>query len=64
MVLRQRVPQGWEVPMNGIVPKFSRAPGAVKHTGPLLGEHTEAVLSELCEVSTDELTALRNDGVI
>lgn len=64
MVLRQRVPQGWEVPMNGIVPKFSRTPGAVKHTGPLLGEHTEAVLSELCEVRTDELTALRNDGVI
>lgn len=64
MVLRRRVPQGWEVPMAGIVPKFSRTPGAVTHTGPLLGEHTDVVLTELAGATPDELAELHEAGVL
>lgn len=35
-----------ELPMPGIVPKLSRTPGAVRHAGPALGEHTAAVAAE------------------
>ncbi|MGH3745018.1 MAG: CoA transferase, partial [Mycobacteriales bacterium] len=35
-----------ELPMPGIVPKLSRTPGAVRHPGPALGEHTAAVAAE------------------
>jgi formyl-CoA transferase/succinyl-CoA--D-citramalate CoA-transferase len=64
MVLRHRAPQGWEVPMAGIVPKFSRTPGAVDHTGPRLGEDTLAVLTELAGVTDTELAELSEAGVI
>jgi crotonobetainyl-CoA:carnitine CoA-transferase CaiB-like acyl-CoA transferase len=35
-----------ELPMPGIVPRMSRTPGTVRHPGPRLGEHTDAVLAE------------------
>lgn len=64
MVLRRSVPEGWEIPMNGIVPKFSRTPGEVVTTGPRLGEHTVEVLARLAAASEDELRSLADDGVI
>jgi formyl-CoA transferase/succinyl-CoA--D-citramalate CoA-transferase len=64
MVVRRQVAQGWEVPMNGVVPKFSRTPGGITHTGPALGEHTDAVLTDLTGISDAELRALRDAGVI
>ena len=33
-------------------------------TPPLLGEHTDALLNELCGVDPDEFKRLREDGVI
>ena len=48
-------PDGWEVPMSGVVPKFSRTPGSVDRTGPELGEHTADVLGELAGVDGTEL---------
>ncbi|HEX7354376.1 MAG TPA: CoA transferase [Mycobacteriales bacterium] len=35
-----------ELPMPGIVPKLSRTPGAVRHPGPALGQHTAALAAE------------------
>ncbi|MEX0427924.1 CaiB/BaiF CoA transferase family protein [Nocardioides sp. DS6] len=35
------------VSVTGVVPKLSRTAGAVRHRAPLLGEHTDEVLSEL-----------------
>lgn len=37
---------GFEVPMTGVVPRFTRTPGTIRDVGPDLGEHTEEVLSE------------------
>ena len=47
MVLRRTARAGFELPMTGIVPRFSRTPGAVRDVGPGLGEHTEEVRTEL-----------------
>ena len=55
---------GTELPMNGVVPKFSRTPGTIDHTGPPLGAHTDAVLRELAGVDDAELARLHADGVV
>ncbi len=47
MVLRAQSAQGWDVPMNGIVPRFVGTPGAVRHPGPTLGAHTDEVLRDV-----------------
>lgn len=47
MVLRATARGGFEVPMTGIVPRFSRTPGAVRDVGPALGEHDAEVRAEL-----------------
>jgi formyl-CoA transferase len=61
-----RLAAGFEraVPMAGIVPKLSRTPGAVRHVGPALGEHTDPVLTELLDTTPATLAELRADGVI
>ncbi len=47
MVVRRTARAGFETPMNGIVPRFSRTPGSVRDVGPDLGEHTDEVRAEL-----------------
>jgi len=64
MVLRATTVQGWDVPMNGIVPKFAATPGVVRHPGPTLGEHTDAVLREVAGLSDDEIRDLRAAGLL
>ena len=64
MVLRLPSTQGWDVPMTGVVPKFSRTPGGVRRAGPRLGADTDAVLRELAGVSDAEVERLRTGGVV
>jgi formyl-CoA transferase len=64
MVHRITSTQGWDVPMTGIVPKFSSTPGSIRHAGPRLGAHTDEVLRELLAVDESELASLRADGVV
>jgi crotonobetainyl-CoA:carnitine CoA-transferase CaiB-like acyl-CoA transferase len=47
MVLRRTARAGFDLPMTGIVPRFSRTPGAVRDVGPALGEHSAEVAAEL-----------------
>jgi succinyl-CoA---D-citramalate CoA-transferase len=46
MILRRRTPDGWEVPMSSVVPKFSRTRGEVRWTGPELGADDDALPDE------------------
>jgi len=55
---------GEPMPMNGVVPKFSRTPGSVDSTGPVLGQHTVEVLSRLCDLDEAALADLADTGVI
>jgi formyl-CoA transferase len=63
MVRRVTTAQGWEVPMTGVVPRFTETPGTIRHPGPSLGEHTDEVLAELLGLGCDELARLRAEGV-
>jgi formyl-CoA transferase len=64
MVRRVTSTQGWEVPMTGVVPRFTETPGSIRHPGPRLGEHTDEVLAEVLGLGADEIAALRADGVL
>jgi formyl-CoA transferase/succinyl-CoA--D-citramalate CoA-transferase len=61
-----RLAAGFErdVPMAGVVPKFSRTPGTIRAVGPALGEHTDAVLHDLAGCGEAEIAALRDAGVV
>jgi crotonobetainyl-CoA:carnitine CoA-transferase CaiB-like acyl-CoA transferase len=52
------------VPMAGVVPRFSRTPGRIRHAGPPLGAHTDEVLRDLGGYAPADLAALRHAGVI
>lgn len=50
--------------MQNVFPRLSASPGEVRHTGPLLGEHTDAVLREWLDYDDDRIAGLRGDGII
>ena len=51
-----------EIP--AIHPRLEDTPGRTDHAGPDLGEHTDVVLSSLLNLSSEEITQLRNDNVL
>lgn len=56
-------PRAGEIRVVGVPVKFSKTPGAIRLAPPLVGEHTDAVLSEL-GYSGAEIEGLRREGVI
>jgi crotonobetainyl-CoA:carnitine CoA-transferase CaiB-like acyl-CoA transferase len=52
------------VRMQGIYPRFSRTPGAIRGGAPRLGEHNEEIYGQLIGLSADELATLRREKVI
>ena len=64
MVRRLTSNQGWDVPMTGVVPRFTETPGTIRHAGPALGEHTDEVLRDLLGLDHDEIASLRSDGAV
>jgi len=64
MVVRAASRAGYQVPMPGVVPKFSRTPGGVADVGPTLGEHTRTVLRELAGVGDAEWSSLVAQGTV
>ena len=57
-------PMFGKLKMQNAFPKLSETPGRVRWPGPMLGEHTEAVLRDLAGCSEDRLAELRAKGVI
>jgi formyl-CoA transferase len=55
--------EGGRAPLTGPAAKFSRTPTRIRSGPPALGEHTDAILTEL-GVPEDERAQLRSDGVI
>src|SRR5690606_28170799 len=54
---------GSSLKVPGVVPKLSATPGRFSGGGPLLGEHTDSVLTQL-GLGREELERLKKSGVI
>jgi crotonobetainyl-CoA:carnitine CoA-transferase CaiB-like acyl-CoA transferase len=52
------------VRMQGVYPRFSRTPGQIRSGAPRLGQHNDEVYGEILGLGSDEVDALRRDGVI
>lgn len=63
MVIEVEHPLLGKVKQLGIVPKLSDTPGKVRCLSPLLGEHTDEILSAL-DYGREEIDRLRGEGVI
>jgi len=63
MILRDSLPDGTEVRMPGITPKFSETPGKVRWLGQDMGFHTSAVLQDM-GFDEGQIAALKTDGVV
>ena len=57
-------PTAGDVRHEGIVIRPALTPGSLRTPSPLLGEHTDAVLSEILAMPPDEIAALRVGGVL
>lgn len=57
-------PQIGRLRMQNVAPRLSATPGEVRHPGPALGQHTEAVLRELAGLDEAAIAALREERVI
>lgn len=52
------------VKMQSVVPKFSRTPGEVRHSGAAIGADNDAVYTDWLGIDPDELLRLKNEGAI
>jgi len=52
------------VALPGVVPKLSATPGAIKHAGHRVGEDTFDVLSDVLELTREQIESLARDGVV
>jgi formyl-CoA transferase len=50
--------------MQNVAPRLSDTPGAVRHAGPELGEHTEDVLKGILGIASERLDDWRARGII
>jgi len=57
-------PLAGEVRVEGVVHHLSATPPRLDRPAPLLGEHTDELLTELLRLSPDEITALHTRGVL
>ena len=53
-----------DIRMQGAFPKLSDTPGEVRWVGPELGEHTDAVLTELLGYDDAKVASLKASGVV
>ncbi|MFD1204525.1 CaiB/BaiF CoA transferase family protein [Sporosarcina contaminans] len=51
------------IKVPGIVPKFSKTPGAIRHRAPDLGEHNEEILSQL-GYNNEDMREFQKEGII
>ncbi|MFQ5838639.1 MAG: CaiB/BaiF CoA transferase family protein [Thermoplasmata archaeon] len=64
MVLDVRYPSGGSVRMANSPLRLELTPGRIRGAPPVLGEHTEEVLSQLLGMSEEEVSRLRREGAV
>ena len=64
MIVEYDHPQVGKVRLPGNPIKMSGMEGTISNPAPMLGEHTDAVLTTLLHLSADEIAALRKSGAL
>ncbi|MEQ8196239.1 MAG: CoA transferase [Rhodospirillales bacterium] len=64
MLIEMPDPELGSVTVPGVVPKLSKTPGTVRHTGHRIGEDTRAVLTRIAGLADQDVDALEAAGVI
>lgn len=64
MLKEVTLPGGEKLLVPGIVPKLSETPGDIEWNGPTLGAHNEEVYSTFLGLTQDELSRLKERGII
>lgn len=64
MVVEIEHPTIGKMCVQGVTVKFSETPGAVEKPAPLLGQHTEEVLTNILGISNDNISNLRAKNII
>lgn len=57
-------PRLGSIKIPGVVPKFSKTPGRIRHRAPDLGEQNDYIYREQLGISDEEITRLKKKGVI
>lgn len=63
-ITRLTHPEYGELAMQNVVPKLSKTPGKIRHTGPDLGQHNTEVFKNLLDLNDDAIASLKADGII
>lgn len=63
VIEKVRSADGLEVDVPGIIPKLSGNPGAIHARGPVLGEHTDAILGQ-AGLTAEDISALKAKGIV
>ena len=53
-----------KVPVSGIVIKLSETPGSIKTPVPKIGQHNKEIYGELLDYDDNELSQLKEEGII
>jgi crotonobetainyl-CoA:carnitine CoA-transferase CaiB-like acyl-CoA transferase len=61
---RVATPEGDSVECDGVPFKMSETPGSIAAPGPLLGEHTDAVLQRVLDLTPETIAALRAQRIV
>jgi len=64
MVVEVEHPTAGKVKLLGVPYKFSETPASVRTAPPLLGQHTEEVLSSMLGMNAEEIASLQAAGVV
>jgi crotonobetainyl-CoA:carnitine CoA-transferase CaiB-like acyl-CoA transferase len=63
-ILNMDHPKAGRVPMQGFSVHFGDSPMQLRHSPPMLGEHTNAILQEWLAMTPERITQLRTSGAI
>ncbi|UOF91166.1 CoA transferase [Fodinisporobacter ferrooxydans] len=63
-IIEVKHPRLGQIKVPGIVPKFEKTPGSIRHVAPDLGEHNNEILSSFLGLNPKEIEELRENGVI
>jgi crotonobetainyl-CoA:carnitine CoA-transferase CaiB-like acyl-CoA transferase len=63
-IIEVKHPRLGKIKVPGIIPKFEKTPGTIRHIAPDLGEHNQEILRGMLGLSPEEIQTLKEKNVI